>query len=76
MNEKGLAINRCPTHDWWAITIEDEDGGIRVTPFKCCGRWDTVTAFRLSERDWRELAEIASNTADELAKQAPPQDTP
>ena len=62
---KTLAINRCPTHGFWAITIEDDMTGVRVTPSKCCGRWDTVKEFRMSERDWRELSEQAQIAADD-----------
>ena len=64
---KTLAINRCPVHGWWAVTIEDGSGGVRVTPSKCCGRWDTVKALHMSERDWRELARFAEEAADECA---------
>ena len=59
-----LVINQCPQHGYWAITVDDGSGGIRVTPGKCCGRWDAVKAFRLSARDWRELSELAAEAAE------------
>jgi len=64
-----LVINQCPIHKFWAVTIDDDDGsGIRVTPSKCCGRWDTVKAFALSEQEWRELAEAAQVAAEKVKR--------
>lgn len=47
-----LAICRCPMHrEFWAVTVEDEEGsGTRLTPSKCCGRWETVTRWLINER--------------------------
>jgi hypothetical protein len=59
-----LVICRCPTHDLWAITLDVAGGGSRVTPSKCCGRWDTVQTWRLSANEWRRLAEEAEAIAD------------
>lgn len=52
---KTLAINRCPTHGYWAITIDDDDTGVRVTPSKCCGRWDIVKVWPLEQCDLSSL---------------------
>jgi hypothetical protein len=52
MSEKKalLSILRCPIHHkFWAISLDDEDGcGTRLTPDKCCGRWDAVVRFALT----------------------------
>lgn len=63
---KYLAINRCPKHDFYAISIDDAASGtgIRLTPSKCCGRWETVHRWPLDMRMAREieteLAEVAA----------------
>lgn len=68
---KKITVSRCPAHDFYAITIDDDNGcGTRVTPSKCCGRWDTTRAWELSAHDWRELSELAAQAADE-AEAAP-----
>jgi hypothetical protein len=68
---KILTIDRCPDHGFWAICVDDGDGGgTRVTPSKCCGRWDREHAWKLSARFWRELAELATIAADEAEKAA------
>mgnify|MGYP001065312806 CR=1 FL=1 len=47
---KYLAICKCPAHNFYAVTIDDENGcGTRVTPSKCCGRWDTVKRWPITE---------------------------
>lgn len=39
-----LTVNRCALHpDFWAICLEDEHGGTRLTGSKCCGRWDGIS---------------------------------
>lgn len=45
-----LAISRCPTHkEVWAVGIEGKRG-VRLTPSKCCGNWQTVTRWPMTER--------------------------
>ena len=62
-----LSINQCPKHgDYWSISIDDEAGGSRLTPSKCCGQWRRVCAWKLSVRDWREMAEQAEKAAADL----------
>jgi hypothetical protein len=58
MNKK-LVINRCSRHDCYAIAIEDENSGTRVTSSKCCGSWSTVKEFSMSSSDWLELGALA-----------------
>jgi hypothetical protein len=42
-----LAINRCPSHGYWSVSLDSEGHGLRLTPGKCCGRWDTVKAWNV-----------------------------
>lgn len=62
-----LCINRCPIHaKFWSISIDHDCGGTRMTPGKCCGRWETIESWALSARDWQELI----NEATEAMEQA------
>lgn len=64
-----LSICRCPVHpDFWSVSIDDDFTSARVTPSKCCGRWNTVKAFTLSAREWRTLSEEAENAAEETER--------
>lgn len=65
---KTLSIDRCPHHGWWAICISDDIGGTRLTPSKCCGRWDTVKAWPLDARMCRDAIEELSAALEELEK--------
>lgn len=51
---KSLAINRCP-HGVFSVTIDGDGSGVRITPSKCCGRWDLVKSWPLSKREWDEI---------------------
>jgi hypothetical protein len=64
-----LCINRCPRHgEFYSISFDDEDGcGTRVTPSKCCGQWKTIASWKLSARDWREIADLALVAAEDVA---------
>ncbi len=59
-----LAINRCPTHGFWSISVDTATTGVRLTPSKCCGRWDTVHAWTLSAWEWRRVGEQARIAAE------------
>lgn len=51
-----VRILRCPRHDVWSISVGWNDGGnvgLRIVGTKCCGRWDTVCTFLLSEASLR-----------------------
>lgn len=51
-----LAILQCPRHPtFYALAIEDEDLGTRLTPSKCCGRWETVHRWPLHTLDLAPL---------------------
>lgn len=58
-----LCILHCAKHDVYAISVESKNGGIRVTPNKCCGAWHTVREFKLSPAAWDELSKAAESAA-------------
>ena len=55
---KALALDRCP-HGVHAICLDDEDRGTgtRLTPAGCCGRWERVMAFPMSDTALRVVAQ-------------------
>jgi hypothetical protein len=66
---KYLTINQCPQHkDFMSVSIDDEDGGYRLTPSKCCGRWVTIKKWKMTAKDLREIAERFMEAAEELDK--------
>ena len=60
---KSICIMQCSKHRYWGISIDDENGGSRITPSKCCGSWSNVKSWELSEREWLEIAEQATEAA-------------
>lgn len=69
---KKLVINRCPEHaDFWAVSIDDDSGGVRLTSPKCCGRWCTVKEFALSPEQWDRAAEECQNAAEDTRQAKP-----
>ena len=52
------------------MSIDDETGGHRVTPSKCCGRWEVVKTWPLSADEWRSLAAEATRAAEDLDEDA------
>lgn len=68
-----LAINQCPQHpSFWSVSIDDDNGGTRLTPGKCCGRWRVVKEWAVTPKDIAEMvnelesyADAASRAADE-----------
>ena len=49
-----LTISKCPTHDFWAVSIDDEGCGTRLTPAKCCGHWEVVKQFKMTAQQLRD----------------------
>lgn len=51
MSATKLAIYRCPEHrEFFAVILDDDEGvGTRVTPSKCCGRWDLVRSWPIDD---------------------------
>lgn len=64
-----LTYNQCPEHGVSSISIDNDRIGTRVTPGKCCGRWDIVREFRLSAREWHELERLAAEAAETMEEQ-------
>ena len=61
-----LSIRKCDIHGFLSIQIDYKDGcGVRLTPSKCCGRWDLVRSWKLNKRDWKEIIEQANVALDE-----------
>lgn len=61
-----LVLNNCPRHGYWAVSLDDEDGGIRLTSGKCCGRWDTVRSWPMGAHELRGLIEAATDALEEV----------
>lgn len=57
-----LSLNRCPVHrEFMAIMLDEYDDneqtgtGTRLTPSKCCGRWDTIKSWPLTKKQLEEI---------------------
>ena len=61
-----LTINRCPTHEVYSVSIDDEGGGTRLTPGKCCGRWIEIGRWPMTAARLREIANEIECNADQL----------
>lgn len=63
---KTLSLDKCP-HGMFAIALNDEDKGIgtRLTPHKCCGRWDMVKTWKLTGDQLRDIANEFACAADD-----------
>lgn len=44
-----LAVNRCPKHGVYSVSLDDDNGGMRITPTKCCGTWTVCQRWPLTE---------------------------
>jgi len=64
-----LAIYKCP-HSIYSVSLDDEGGGIRLTPSKCCGHWDHVSSWSMTAEELRELANEFECAADALERRA------
>ena len=56
-----LSIDRCPVHGYYAVSVNrrDADGGgsgTRLTPSKCCGRWDETKSWTMTKDRLRQVA--------------------
>ena len=49
-----LAINKC-THGVYSISVDNDGGGTRLTPSKCCGIWHLVKDWPLTASDIDEI---------------------
>ena len=62
-----LAFNRCSTHGFEMISIDDDNGGLRVFGGKCCGSWKTAKRWPIDLRAANECAESFYKIAKELS---------
>lgn len=63
-----LSLCRCPIHGVMSVSIDNVSAGvgIRITPSKCCGRWDEVTKWKMSAGDLKSAAEEFLRAAEDL----------
>ena len=61
-----LSIDQCPIHKFWAIAVNVDSHGTRLTPSKCCGRWREVRVWRMDAHHLREAALALENAAEEV----------
>lgn len=61
-----LVINKCPEHGIYSISLDDDGGGLRLTPGKCCGRWAPIKAWEMNAKELRQLANEIECAAEEL----------
>lgn len=69
---KRLSILRCPQHGYYAVSIDEEGGGTRITPIKCCGSWREIKSWPLSSAQWKHIEHLAGVAATEPADTAAP----
>ena len=62
-----LAFNRCSTHGFEMISIDDDNGGLRVFGGKCCGSWKTAKRWPIGLSAANECAESFYKIAKELS---------
>jgi hypothetical protein len=67
--EKILAINQCPEHGFYSISLDDERGGLRLTPSKCCGRWQMVKSWRMNAKQLRAIVNELECAVEELERE-------
>lgn len=50
-----LAINQCPNHGYYSISIDKESSGTRLTNGKCCGRWKVIKEWEMTVKELRKI---------------------
>ena len=64
---KDLTICKCPIHGMWSISLDNNsDTGLRITPYKCCGRWTDIKRFPISAEQLRSIAEELECAAEDV----------
>ncbi len=65
-----LNVWKCSEHNWYALYLDDEGGGLRLLPAaKCCGRWDQlVTGWDLTADGARKIIEELVCALDEIER--------
>lgn len=62
-----LSVNQCP-HGVYSVSIDGDRTGTRITPSKCCGRWDESQSWPLTEEMTRMIvSEIQCRDDEEAA---------
>lgn len=63
-----LTIDKCP-HGTFALALDDDEKGCgtRLTPTKCCGRWDRVKSWPMDDAALRAIANLI---LDEVGREA------
>ncbi len=56
-----LSIDRCPSHGRYAISLNDEHGGTRLTSGKCCGLWRTIHEWEMEANELQDLIQEAKS---------------
>lgn len=65
-----LAINRCPDHPkYWSVSIDDENGGTRITNGKCCGKWREQKSWPLTRSMCDEAIKLLTQAKEELPEE-------
>lgn len=60
-----ISVNKCPEHSAYAISIDDENGvGSRITPSKCCGKWETVFSWPVTPAMIQRMFEAEGKAGD------------
>ncbi len=64
---KMLTIDKCP-HGVFAVGLDDDNNnhGVRLSPQKCCGRWDRIKAWPMTAANLRAVSEELEQAADDL----------
>jgi hypothetical protein len=52
-----LSIDHCPKHGYYAVSVNDENGGTRLTKPKCCGSWTEVKRFEVGPRQLKSMVD-------------------
>lgn len=52
-----LSILKCATHGFYAISVEREGHGHRLTSGKCCGTWSTLRSWEVDSQTLRATAD-------------------
>lgn len=62
-----LVVNRCPVHqEFHSVSVDDEHGGTRISPSKCCGQWRAIVKWPMTAKRLREAARVFEDAAEEI----------
>ena len=72
-----LGVNYCATHDTYSVSVdgviagEPDGSGALITPDRCCGGWEVVQAWDISEFLADEAIEQFAAAKEEALANAP-----